>query len=43
MQGGVHSINRACFDLTGAGERRLFASRANAGSAGEAGFATSMS
>lgn len=43
MQGGVLSIDRAYFDLTGGRERWLYkVARKHAGGAGEAGFAISM-
>ena len=43
MQGGVRSIDRAYFDLTGGRERWLYrVARKHAGGAGEAGFAISM-
>ncbi|WP_298400811.1 replication initiator protein A [Sphingobium sp.] len=43
MQGGVLSIDRAYFDLTGGRERWLYkVARKHAGGAGDAGFAISM-
>ncbi|SFR91287.1 replication initiator protein A [Sphingomonas jatrophae] len=43
MQGGVLSIDRAYFDITGGRERWLYkVARKHAGGAGEAGFAISM-
>lgn len=43
MQGGVLSIDRAYFDLTGGRERWLYkVARKHAGGAGEAGFAISL-
>jgi len=43
MQGGVLSIDRAYFDLTGGRERWLYkVARKHAGGAGEGGFAISM-
>ncbi|MGY2737294.1 replication initiator protein A [Sphingomonas sp. UYP23] len=43
MQGGVLSIDRAYFDLTGGRERWLYrVARKHAGGAGEAGFAIAM-
>jgi hypothetical protein len=43
MQGGVLSIDRAYFDITGARERWLYrVARKHAGGAGEGGFAISM-
>ncbi len=43
MTGGVLSINRAYFDITGGRERWLYkVARKHAGGAGEAGFAISM-
>jgi plasmid replication initiation protein len=43
MKGGVLSIDRAYFDITGGRERWLYkVARKHAGGAGEAGFAISM-
>ncbi|MGP0818188.1 replication initiator protein A, partial [Escherichia coli] len=43
MTGGVLSIDRAYFDITGGRERWLYkVARKHAGGAGEAGFAISM-